>query len=57
MRKRSAETIEFPDHRAVARAHKIERAGEPGTMVARATGLVLEQVSLVDTGSKQRVTL
>ena len=57
MRKRSAETIEFPDHQAVAWAHKIERAGEPGTMVARATGLVLEQVSLVDTGSKQRVTL
>ena len=30
MRKRSAETIEFPDHQAVAWAHKIERAGEPG---------------------------
>jgi hypothetical protein len=57
MRKRSAETIEFPDHQAVAWAHKIERAGEPGTIVPRATGLVLEQVSLVDTGSKQRVTL
>jgi hypothetical protein len=27
MRKRSAETIEFPDHQAVAWAHKIERAG------------------------------
>jgi hypothetical protein len=57
MRQRSAEPVQLPDHQAVARSDESQRLGQPGTVTAASSRVILEQVALIDPGGEQRVTL
>ena len=57
MRQRSAEPVQLPDDQAVAGSDESQRLGQAGTIAAAAGGPILEQVTLIDPGGEERVTL
>ena len=57
MGQRSAQPIQLPDDQAVARSDECQRLGQTGTIATAAADTVLEQVTLIDAGGQQRVTL
>lgn len=57
MGQRSAKPIQLPDNQAVTGSYESQRLGQAGTVTAAATGSILEQVALVNTGGEERVTL
>jgi len=50
VRQRAAETIQPPDHQAIAGPDERHRLSQAGTVAAAAAGPVIEQVALVDAG-------
>jgi len=45
---RPPETVELPDHQAIARLEERERLRKAGTVVAAAAGTIFEQMTLID---------
>ena len=50
---RSPETVEFPNHEAIARLEEGQSLGKAGTIVAAAAGAIFEQMPLVDPRRQQ----
>ena len=48
MRRQSRETVELPDHQAIARLEEGQRFRKAGTIVAAAAGAIFEQMPLID---------
>ena len=53
MGKRPPETVELPDHQAIARLEEGQRLRKAGTIVAAAAGAIFEQMPLIDARSQQ----
>ena len=57
VRQRSAEPVQLPDDQAIAGSDERKRLGQTGTIAAATADPILEQVTLIDAGGEQRVTL
>ena len=57
VRQRSTETVQLPDNQAIAGSGKSKRLGQTGTITAAAADPILEQVTLIDAGGQQSITL
>jgi hypothetical protein len=57
MRQRPAQAIELPDHQTVTRADEREGLGQTRSVVAAAARPVLEQMTCIDAGGEQGITL
>jgi len=57
MGQRPPETVELPDHQAIARLEERQRCRKAGTIIATAAGAIFEQMPLIDPRGQQRVAL
>src|SRR3982750_821564 len=57
MRQRATEPIELPDHQHVTWLNELQSLGQAKPVIFSAGGVVLEQVTHVDAGRQQRVSL
>jgi hypothetical protein len=57
VRKGPAEAVELPHHQDVAGVQELQAGFQPWPIIARARGLVLVKVPLVDAGGDQRIVL
>ncbi len=57
MRQRSSEPIQLPYDQAVAGPDEFERFGEASTFAAAAADPILEQVTFINPGGKERIPL
>ena len=48
MGQRPTETVELPDHQAIARLEKAQRLRKTSAIVAAAAGAIFEQMPLID---------
>jgi len=57
MRQCPTKTIELPDHQTIAAADESQCLGKTGAVTSTATGVILEQMALIDASGEQRVAL
>jgi len=57
MGQRSPETVELPDHQAIARLEECQRCRKAGTIIATPARAIFEQMPLIDPRGQQRVAL
>jgi hypothetical protein len=57
MRQRSPQSVQFPDNQAVAGLDESERLGQTRSISTAAADPIFKQVTLIDTGSDEGVTL
>ncbi len=57
VRQRTAESIQFPDHKNIAGAHEFERLRQAHPVVLGTRGVILEQMTSIDADGEQRVAL
>src|SRR3546814_15488348 len=57
VRQRATEPVEFPHHQHIAGSNELKRPRQAGTVILRARGTILKQVTRIDAGGEPPVAL